>query len=426
MRIYISGIGGVAMGPLAMIARDMGHDVIGSDSNDTDLVKYMQAEGFSVVVGQDGSAIAREHAAQPIDWFIHTAALTADHPELVFAREHGIRTSKRDDFINELLAQKQLKMLAISGTHGKTNTTGMAIWCLQQAGIPVSYSIGTRISFGKFGAYAEGSEYFIYEADEFDRNMLKFKPAISVLTTVDYDHPDTYSSRGDYERAFATFVQQSNQTYLYDGDASKLALAESASVHIFEKRADENITKLPGIRIRQNARLLIEALSDQLGIDKDSLVTFVDTFPGTERRMERLAEHVYTDYAHHPVEIASALAQASEIHQPVVAVYQPHQNIRQHEIANDYRDSFRQAQKVYWLPTYLSREADSPLPILSPGELIAKLDDPTTAEPAEMDDHLRTELETWRKQGALIVCLAAGDLDAWFRKAFSETKTQDN
>lgn len=404
------------MGPLAMIARDMGHEVIGSDASETDLVRHMQTEDFTVRVGQEDGFIEQVHEEQPIDWFVYTAALPDDHPELVFARSKHIRSSKRDEFINDLLQQRDLSMLAISGTNGKTNTTGMVIWCLQQAGIPISYSVGSRISFGPFGSYQEGSQYFVYEADEFDRNMLKFEPAVALITSIDYDHPDTYPTRDDYNDAFAQFVDNAGIAYLYADDADTIGVRNHAGIHLIDKNAAEDSTDLPGVYIRQNARLVIEMLTHQFGLAFDDAVAFLNDFPGTARRMEQISEHVYSDYAHHPAAIRSAIAQAKEINQDVIAVYQPHQNIRQHEIKNEYADSFVGANHVYWLPTYLSREADSGLPIIAPNEFIETLSNASHAEVAEMNNDLAEALKQHVAAGALVLCLSAGDLDDWVRQ----------
>ena len=418
MRIYVSGIGGVAMGPLAMIARDMGHEVVGSNDTDTDLVRHMQTEDFTVKVGQEDGFIEQVHEEQTIDWFVYTAALPAKHPELTFAREHGIRSSKRDEFINELLHEHGLSMLAISGTNGKTNTTGMVIWCLQQAGIPISYSVGSRISFGPFGTYQEGSQYFVYEADEFDRNMLKFEPAVSLITSIDYDHPDTYPSREEYRAAFAQFVDNSGSTYLYSSDAEAIGASEYAGIHAIDKSNTEDSTDLPGIYIRQNARLVIEMLTHQFGLTFSDAVQYLNQFPGTERRMEQIAKHVYSDYGHHPAAIRSAIAQANELGGEIIVVYQPHQNIRQHEVKDEYKECFLGVKHIYWLPTYLSREGDSDLPIIPPAELIAILDNANDAEPAKMDTQLAQTLKTHASSGRLVLCLSAGDLDEWVRQQF--------
>ena len=144
MKIYVSGVG-VGMGPLAFIARDVGNQVVCSDLIEHELVDYMREEGFTVHIGQSGESIRAEHEASPIDWFVHTSALPADHPELRYAHEVGMKVSKRDAFINDILIDHELDMIAVAGTHGKTNTTGMVVWSLMQAGIPYLGGPGAEV-----------------------------------------------------------------------------------------------------------------------------------------------------------------------------------------------------------------------------------------------------------------------------------------
>lgn len=409
MKIYIAGVG-VGMGPIAFMARDMGHEVVCSDLVEHDLVEYMRDNGFTVHIGQDGTDIAQEHASKPIDWFIHTAALPYNHPELKHAQDQGIKTSKRDDFITMLIHEKNLKMIAIAGTHGKTNTTGMVTWVLQKMNIPVSYSIGARISFGHFGAYQEGSEYFVYEADEFDRNMLHFSPDVSVITNISFDHPDSYLDQLDYDEAFAQFIDQSRVTYMYESDIS---VDDGSNVKVFKKTESDLDVKLPGTHIRQNARLIVEMLVAEFNLDKNEVIKHINSYPGTSRRMERLKENLYTDYAHHPEEIEATIQAVKELSESVVVVYQPHQNIRQHEILDGYGGCFDEATKVYWLPTYLSREKD--LPILKPEEIIANIPNNKHIEIVDMSDDLATKIADHLQNGQLVIGMSAGDLDHWLR-----------
>ncbi|HET6622659.1 MAG TPA: Mur ligase domain-containing protein, partial [Candidatus Saccharimonadales bacterium] len=218
MHIYFSGLGGVAIGPLAEIADGAGFTVSGSDLADNLMTHQLRQRGVDVTIGQDGSQIAAVHAKSPIDWFVYTAALNEDHPELKFARDNDIRTSKRDEFLAELIKQKDLKLVAVSGTHGKTTTTGLLIWVFKQLGIPVSYSIGTTLSFGPSGQFDPDSQYFVYECDEFDRNMLKFQPYLTLITAIDYDHPDTYPTEAEYRQAFVNFLEQSDYSLLWEKD----------------------------------------------------------------------------------------------------------------------------------------------------------------------------------------------------------------
>ena len=132
--------------------------------------------------------------------------------------------------------------------------------------------------------------------------------------------------------------------------------------------------------------------------------------------IDNLSENIYTDYAHHPVEIAATIDMAKELNQNIVVVYQPHQNIRQHEIIKEdaYRHCFDNAKLVYWLPTYLSRE-DPNLEVLSPTELMITTSPLTKTEYSEMNDALWNKILSHQKNGDLVLCMSAGDLDPWLR-----------
>src|SRR5665811_1036466 len=153
MNIYFSGIGGVGIGPLAEIALDAGYDVVGSDPKETLVTKELAQKGIKISITQDSAFLKERHIEKPIDWFVYTSALPDNHPELLMARQLGIRVAKRDELIAHIIDEKQLKLIAIAGTHGKTTTTGMLVWTLQQLDIPVSYSIGTTITFGPSGKF---------------------------------------------------------------------------------------------------------------------------------------------------------------------------------------------------------------------------------------------------------------------------------
>lgn len=418
MHVYFSGLGGVGIGPLAMLALDAGYSMSGSDLQQSEMVSYLRDRGARVQIGQDGSQIANEHIEKPIDWFVYSSALPEDHPELKFAKEHGIRISKRDEFLNHLLKDKGLRLIAVSGTHGKTTTTGMLIWLFQQLGIPVSYSIGTSISFGPPAMYKESSEYFIYECDEFDKNFLNFKPSFSLIPSLDYDHPDTYPTQADYDYAFSDFIGQSSHTFMWQEVANHLKLSDQTNFTILSPSdPGRSLIKLPGEHTRRNAWLALKALQEILHAEVGKLVPLINTFPGTNRRFERLAENLYTDYAHHPVEIAATIEMTKELSPNVIAVYQPHQNIRQHEILENggYKESFKGAAQVYWLPTYLSREYRD-LEVIPPQTLIDSNTDPSKIASAQINDDLWKKIQTHRQNGELVLAMSAGDLDTWLRK----------
>jgi len=411
MNIYFSGLGGVGIGPLVEIARDAGHTIMGSDISESLITEELREQGVLVNIGQDGSFLRECHEATPIDWFVYTSALPDDHAELLLAQEIGIRSSKRDEFLAYILQEKDLKLIAIAGTHGKTTTTGMMVWLMQQLGIAQSYSVGTTLAFGPSGKFDAKSEYFIYECDEYDRNFLNFKPYLSLITSIDYDHPDTYPTESNYTEAFRQFIDQSEHTILWKADAEYVSL-ESEHTWVLDETLN---LPLAGEHNRRNATLITKA-AEYLGLAKAEEVTVaLGEFPGTNRRFEKISDNLYSDYGHHPKEIAATLQLARELSDHVVLVYQPHQNRRQTRIKDMYRDQFELAETTYWLPTYLSRE-DPEEAILTPEELIAGLANKETVHIAALDDDLWNSIQQARSEGKLVLCMGAGTIDSWVRE----------
>lgn len=146
-----------------------------------------------------------------------------------------------------------------------------------------------------------------------------------------------------------------------------------------------------------------------------SIVDAINQFPGTVRRFEKLADNLYSDYGHHPAEIAATLQMACELSDHVVLVYQPHQNVRQHQIRDDYTDEvFADAHDVYWLPTYLSRE-DPSLETLTPEQLSSQVGG-DKVHIADTDDTLWDDICRHRDAGHLVLIMGAGSIDAWVRQ----------
>lgn len=408
MRIYFSGIGGVGIGPLAEITLDAGYIVVGSDMAESVMTKQLAARGVAISSDQSGEFLHTEHLRESIDWYVYTSALPGDHPELLLAQELGIKTAKRDELLAHIISEKKLKLIAVAGTHGKTTTTGMIIWLAHYFGIPISYSVGTTLSWGPSGRYTPGSEYFIYECDEFDRNFLAFHPFVSLVTSIEHDHPDTYTTETDYLNAFKQFGTQSEHVIAWNEHGELFAPENTTLVN----QVNPMLT-LAGEHNRRNGSLVLAAL-EQFGLNAKYAADGLNKFPGVSRRFEKLAENLYTDYGHTPSEIKATLQLARELSDQVVLVYQPHQNRRQHEIREQYIDKiFSGAEKVYWLPTYLSRE-DENQDVLSPETLIKDLKD-TAVEIAQPDDKLWAAIKQARDRGVLVLCMGAGSIDNWVR-----------
>ncbi|CAN5185299.1 UDP-N-acetylmuramate--L-alanine ligase [soil metagenome] len=431
MHIFFSAIGGTAIGPLAIIAQQLGHTVTGSDKQDSQYIHYLKEHGVTdISVGQSYENIAQVHDQKPIDWYVYSSAVTlenTDFPELQFCKEQSIKTSKRDELLNQLLKDADLQLIAIAGTHGKTTTTAMVVWLMKQLNIPVSYSVGAKISFGDMGHYEPGSRYFIYEADEFDRNFLHFEPTLSLISGISWDHHEIFPTRDEYQQAFRDFINQSDQTVLWQDDYDYLALDDGVGSDLHVQSEDDpaiNDITLKGLYNRRDAWLAIRTVQQICDTPLAELVQHMNSFPGSNRRMEQIVANLYSDYAHTPEKIRGAMSvaleMAAENNQDLVVVYEPLTNRRQHFMINDYGDCFAGAAQVYWTPSYLARE-DASQRILEPVELITHLQDPSIAEPAELNDSLKQTIQARLDKGDMVVGMAGGgggSLDEWLRKEF--------
>ena len=424
------------MGPLALMAANAGHEVMGSDLTRGAIYDELVAAGIEVKIGKQDGGFLRECLESGVDWFVYTSALAADHPELVTARAAGVKCTKRDDLTAFLVEELGLKMVAVAGTHGKTTTTSMIVWACRELGLPAAYIVGTTLGFAVSGAYHEGDEFFVYEADEYDRNFLKYHPWLAVMPYVSYDHPDIYPTREDYEVAFVQFAKQSERVIMGvdaggsdggdDGGADYGGAGGSGSAGFVVpgsevlSGADTRGINLPGVR-RDDAALAVAAIMLMApGVSREKVVEVMNRYPGVGRRFERLADGIYTDYAHHPEEIAATVGMALEQarldgKRGVVVVYQPHQNTRQHEVRSSYADAFSGVAAVYWLPTYLTRE-NPELMVLTPEELSRGLTGVNSVVTwGEADDALFDEIMRRRDEGDLVVLMTAGPADGWLR-----------
>lgn len=426
MHIFFSGIGGTAIGPLALIAHQAGYTVSGSDKQDSQYISYLKKQGIpDINIGQSLDQVEATHSADPIDWLVYSSAVAIenpDHPELKFAQDNNIRMSKRDELLNEIIRERDLRLIAIAGTHGKTTTTAMAIWLFKQLEIPLSYSVGAKIPFGEMGQFDSKSEYFVYECDEFDRNFLAFHPYTSLITGIDYDHHEIFPSREDYQAAFKEFLSQSEYNIVWQSDVGSNHLEPTQNYSILDDNDPIlNMLSIAGKVNRRNAWQVIQCVHALTHAPIDKLSKTMESFPGLNRRFEKIVPGLYTDYAHTIPKIGGCLQMARELSGNVVVVYEPLTNRRQHFIKDDYADLFQGIKKLYWIPSYLARE-DPDQDILTPAELIQNMKNPEIADPSELNEALKANIKNHLENGDLVVCMSGGggnSLDEWLRKEFS-------
>jgi UDP-N-acetylmuramate--alanine ligase len=278
------------------------------------------------------------------------------------------------------------------------------------------------------GHFEPGSQYFIYEADEFDRNFLAFNPFYSVISAVAYDHHEIYPTQEDYYQAFRQFLNQSQRAILWKEDIHKLGLDEADEKYTLESYEDAGIKSLslPGLYNRRNAWLVVKAVSQISGARPEDMVPILNKFPGVSRRFEMITKNLYSDDAHTPEKITGCMSVAKELaskaDQKIVVIYEPLTNRRMHYLGAAHRSVFDGASAIYWIPSYLARE-DPKQPVLTPTELIKNLSPElqAIAKPMQRDDNLKQVIQEHLKNGDMVVGMAggaAGSLDEWLRKNF--------
>ncbi len=399
------------MGPLALGAKSLGMEVFGSDLHEGLVTKELRDNGIEVSIGEQTGEFLKKKVAEKggVDWYVHTSAVRPGNKELETAHELGLKVSKRDEFIEKLVEDYELKMIGVAGTHGKTTTTAGILWLSLKLELPVSWLVGSTLGFAGAGKFVPKAKYLVYEADEYDRNFLMYHPWLAVIPSVTYDHADIYKTEDEYKQAFAQYIRQSRKV-------------------ITSSRLAKRIKQAGEVR-RFDLALAIEAVKEMareegLKVSEEELIELMNEFPGVERRMEKLCDGLYTDYAHHPEEVSATIEIAKEEmkltgKKGLVVAYSPLQNARQYDVINDYHDIFKDVDKLFWLPTTLLREIEGQR-VIPPIEFIQKLDNAEIAEVADYDEKFYLRIKDYLAQNYLVAFLSGGAGDDWMREHFKK------
>lgn len=376
-RIHVVGVGGPGTSALAIILREMGHDVSGSDVHETPLLGQLRDIGVVVNVPHD------EQVVVGCDIVTHSAAVRQTNIEIVAARESGVTVLSRAAMLGWVAAQADT--VAVAGTHGKTTTTTLLTLMLRAAGRDPGYLIGAEVPQLPRSAHW-GRGPFVIEADESDSSHRAIKPRATILTNVDVDHLDEHGSFDGVVASFDAYlgdVPGPKVVCVDDPTASRLARAHGAITYGFVDATttasdvehhsggtqfvvrDESGSydvNLP-LRGRHNVLNFLAAftMAGRLGVDPRVAIESVRGFGGVRRRFEiRAVDGGATfvdDYAHLPAEIAAVLG-AVRAERPawkrVIAVFQPNRFNRMAVMSDAYRDAFIDADLVVVTDIYAS------------------------------------------------------------------------
>ncbi|MBV9716755.1 MAG: UDP-N-acetylmuramate--L-alanine ligase [Solirubrobacterales bacterium] len=366
------------MSGLALIAQALGAEVTGSDRGGSSYGERLREHGIEPVIGHAAANVP------PGAEVVYSTAVPAENPE---RRVAAGRELHRADLLAEITALR--RCIAITGTHGKTTTAAMVVHALRGAGLDPSYVVGGELRATDTNAAWGSGEWIVVEADESDRSLLKLSPEIAVLTSAELDHHSTYHSRLDLERTFRRFMDGASASAVVWNrpelralcppdavpyDAADPVLSPSGSR--FQWREIEVSLSVPGAHNAVNAAGALTA-SVLAGAPPAAAAAALGDFRGAKRRFERLGETaggalVYDDYAHHPTEVAAAIAAARTLAPArVVAVFQPHLYSRTRALGREFGAALASADVCVLLAVYPARERAEDFPGVE-GILIAE------------------------------------------------------
>jgi UDP-N-acetylmuramate--alanine ligase len=355
-RLHFIGIGGAGMSGLALVARDLGADVSGSDRAESSYSERLRAAGIEPAIGHDAANVPDAGDV------VVSTAIPDSNPELGRARELALRVLHRGDLLAEVAAMK--RSIAVAGAHGKTTTTGMLVHVLRATGRDPAFLIGGELrEAGTNAAWGEG-DWIVVEADESDRSFLKLSPDIAVITNIELDHHTTYASEAELVEAFNQFASQAGAVIAHaDAPISGKATRFAVDANV----PDPLRLRAPGEHNVLNALAAIAA-AEQTGVPRAEAIAAIAGFTGTGRRFEERGHTasgalVFDDYAHHPTEVRATLEAARTLGADrVVAVFQPHLYSRTQHLAKQFGEALARADAAMVVDIYPARERAEDFP----------------------------------------------------------------
>jgi len=369
--LFFDGIGGVSMNALAHISHLRGHRVSGYDRSPSALTKKLEEMGVTVYYEESD-----EHM-KDCDALIYTVAMPDTNAEYSYAGAHNIPRISRADYLGYIMSGYTHR-IGISGTHGKSTTTGMTARILSHGGFDPTVLNGAPMKETGTVDMIGSHDYFVFEACEYMDSFLDFFPSVAVVLNIELDHVDYFSSIEQIRQSFTDFMNITGENGYavvnLDDENCRLAMAgyrgnlltfgrnnpdavyTSTNEDLSDGFAAFDVMKngefaahiklaVPGEHSIADA-VAAYAACDAVGIPAEKIASGLGAYEGICRRMEKMSVTkagavVYSDYAHHPTEIATTLAGAKKICRGKLhVIFQPHTFSRTHELFDNFTSAF--------------------------------------------------------------------------------------
>lgn len=437
--VHFVGIGGAGLSAIARVLLQQGYQVSGSDRSANALTEALAREGATVYIGHDPQHVLGAELV------VVSSAVAEDHVEVAMARALDIPVYRRRDIIGAVTDGQQV--IAVAGTHGKTTTSAMIVHVLRAAGRDPSYIVGGVLRTTGSNAGVGRGLAFVVEADEYDNMFHGLRPHTAVVTNVEFDHPDFFTTPKDMVQAFTHFVNLLPSDGLLVAcadDPTALVLAQNRLVRglpVTTYGLDSGLAAWRGVDLRfeadatvfdvvhsgrprgtvrlrvpgaHNARNALAALAvaEKQDVPLESAAAALAAFEGTGRRFELRGEvggvAVIDDYAHHPTAIRVTLEAARQRYpeRTLWAVWQPHTYSRTQVLLDSYATAFKAADHVVVTEIYGARE--QPIPGVTGATAAAAIAHPRVYYTLTLADAARLLAEAVRPPAAVVI-MSAGD-----------------
>ena len=433
MSYYFIGIGGIGMSGLARILLQKGCKVSGSDAAKSYVTDGLVEAGAKVFIGHSEEQLPADAQV------VYSTEISATNPEMMAAKKRNQKILHRSDLLFELMSDK--KVLAITGTHGKTTTSSLLTHVFSEANRDPSFAVGGLLQGREINGAHGKSPYFIAEADESDGTFLKYSCEGAIVTNIDNDHLAHFGTWDNLVEAFKTFTSRiKNRDLLFycKDDPTLASLGINGTSYGFSEDADFCIKNFNqnGLQItydiqhkgklyknilcnlagRHNAlnSCAVFGLALALGLTPEEILPGLASFCGVKRRLEKKGEAkgivAFDDYAHHPSEIRATLrALRSYVgDRSLVAVFQPHRYSRMRYVMKDFDHIFDDADIVVVTDLFTARE--TPVPGVTTEAIIEEIQKTHPNCLYMARDELVEQLAASVPTTGVVITLGAGDI----------------
>ncbi len=443
-KVHFIGIGGISMSAIADSLIDRNIAVSGSDRRKTARTIALEEKGAKIYYNHDAKNI------ETPDIVVYTGAIETMNPELKYAIDKGIKIMRRTEMINCFLEEHKVN-IAISGTHGKTTTSGMCTAMLEKAGLKPDFLIGATIPMFDSQYRLQNSDYLVLEACEYQANFLDFKPSTILINNIDYDHVDYYR---DLDHVIATFkdfssnlgaagklvvnnddesvrkcVEGLENVYTFGVETESYFMAKNIRVNsdmtqsydFYENGVNKGEVVMSTLG-HQNVYNSLAATSAVLvnGVPFEDIKDALLGYKNALRRFEKIGQKeesvLISDYAHHPTEIKATLDAARNIHKDrLVVIFQPHTFTRTKELLPELSTSFDKADEVYIVDIDPIREEDiygvSSLDLVNE----IKKNSSVSVNYIGKAQNIKQFIEKEYQNNNLVIAMGAGEIDSFAR-----------